>query len=315
MRADLHVHSRYSVARHYARAGLSDSYDAPGRIYDSARAAGMDLVTLTDLDTIEGCQRLIDERRDPADFIVGEEVEASIPGSRLKAHVCVWGITESHHAEIRRAKEDIEILAAYLRASGIACAFSHFVGDLPVDIPSSGIYWRVLGLFDAMEVRNGSQGRHYNALVWALASGEAARRPPIGFVGGSDAHTLRRVGTTWTEAECSSRDEFVDAIRSGRTAAGGRVRGASDIVLDLGALTYSHYASLPERFRRRERGLLRAAAAVPLQALGAPLVGTVVYFVRVRRQVLALQREIAALDLHDFRKRMRSYPRSALDTE
>jgi hypothetical protein len=275
----------------------------------------MDLVTLTDLDTIEGCLRLIDERRNPPGFIVGEEVEASIPGSRLKAHLCVWGIGEREHAEMARLKENIEDLAAWLRSMKAACAFSHFVGDLPVDVPPAGTFWRILDLFDAMEVRNGAQGRHYNALVSALAAGEASRRTPMGFVGGSDAHTLRRVGTTWTEAEASTPDGFLDEIRAGRIAAGGRVRRAADIVLDLGSLMVSHYASMPARLRLREYGLLRAAASFPLQAVGAPLVGTAVYFLRVRRQVRILQREIAALDLQDFRRKMSSYPRSAASSD
>jgi len=315
MRADLHVHSACSGARHYRRAGLADCYAAPGRIYDHARAAGMDLVTITDLDTIDGCLRLIDERGAPADFIVGEEVESSIPGSRLRVHLLVWGITEGQHAEIARLRRDVGDLTAWLRASRIAFAFSHFVGDLPVDVPSAETYRRVLRLFEALEVRNGSQGSHYNLMMAALGAGEASQRPPIAFIGGSDAHTLRRVGTTWTEAPAGTAGAFLEEIRRGRSAAGGRVRGARDIVLDLGALTLSHYAGLPSRFRRGEEGLLRAAAALPLQAVGAPLIGTVVYFYRVRRQVRALHREIAALDLRDFRSRMRAFPRGAADRE
>jgi hypothetical protein len=315
MRADLHVHSLHSGARHYRRAGLRDSYALPEDVYDAAKAAGMDLVTLTDRDTIEGCLRLIEKRSEPRDFVVGEEVEASLPDSPLKIHLNVWGITEAQHREITRLRANLWELIPYLKREMIACCFNHFVGVLPVDLPSAETYWGVLSQFGALEVRNGAQGRQYNDLVAALAVGEASRRPPVGFIGGSDAHTLRRVGTTWTEAPAESVAEFLESIRKGCTAAGGRVRRRADIALDIGSMTVDHYASLWRSLGRRHsspfrpRDLLAGMVALPVQVAGAPLIGTVVYFLRVRNQVRALQREIAALDLCEFREKMRDFPR------
>lgn len=317
MRADLHVHSLHSEARYYRRVGLRDSYSRPVEVYEAAKTAGMDFVTLTDLDTIEGCLRFLDERGDPGDFIVGEEVEAGLPGSTLRIHLNVWGISEEQHREIARLKEDVRELAAYLRSASIACCFNHFVGVLPVSLPSAITYWEVLSLFSALEVRNGSQGRHYNDLIAALAVGEAASRGKIAFIGGSDAHTLRRVGTTWTEAPGSTREEFLEAIRQGRTAAGGRVRRQADVALDIASLIRSHYAGLWNGAAPGGRAgggeWARAVAMIPVQVLGAPLVGTAVYFIRVRAQVRALQQEIATLDLREFRKKMRAYPRPEID--
>ena len=315
-RADLHVHTLHSDSGHYRRAGLRDVYSTPGEVYDAARAAGMSFVTITDRDTIDGCLRLIDERGDPPDFIVGEEVEAGLPGSPLRVHLNVWGITEAQHAEIGRLRHDVTELAGWIREERIAAAFNHFVGTLPVDLPSARTYWSILNLFDALEVRNGSQGPRYNALVAALATGEARRRPPIAFVGGSDAHTVRRVGSTWTEGEAESREGFLEEIRAGRTAAGGRVMTPLDPTIDIASLTTSHVADLLRRLRRHGArvpggvGPAKALALLPLQIVGAPLVGTAVYFWRVRAQVRALQREIASLDLTAFRESMSSYPRT-----
>ena len=276
----------------------------------------MDLVTISDLDSIEGCLRLIDERGDPPDFLIGEEIEARLPGSPLRVHLTVWGISPAQHKEIHRLTASVEEVAAFLRAEQIASCFSHFVGSLPVDLPSAATYWRILSLFDALEVRNGGQGRQYNALTAELAVGEAERRGPVAFVGGSDAHTLRRVGTTWTEAAARSREEFLEAIRRGETEAGGRIRNRPDIVKDITELTLSHYAAVREGLRGgggrwAKAPMLQAAAGVPLQVLGAPLIGTAIYFWRVRSQVRALRREIASLDLRDFRERMSAFPRGA----
>jgi hypothetical protein len=318
MRADLHVHSRFSGARHYRRAGLRDVYTEPAEVYERARKAGMDLVTITDRDTIEGCLRLLDSRGDLPDFLIGEEVEASLPDSPLRIHLNVRGIHEADHTEISRLRDNVEDVTAFLRLRELPFCFNHFVGVLPVDLPSARIYCRVLSQFDALEVRNGMQGRHYNDLVSALAVGEAARRSPVAFVGGSDAHTLRRVGTTWTEAEADSPTAFLEEIRQGRTAAGGQVRSPSDILMEPASLVGSHYRHLLRGLVGRNGGvseerpdLLRAVAALPLQVLGAPLVGTAVYFLRVRGQVRALRREIEALDLRSFREQMSSFPRAS----
>ena len=56
MRSDLHVHSRYSgrtdwpVLRHLGQ----ECYSEHEAVYEQARRRGMDLVTLTDHDSIEG---------------------------------------------------------------------------------------------------------------------------------------------------------------------------------------------------------------------------------------------------------------------
>ena len=62
LRMDTHCHSRASSKPVIAAAGLigcPESYSEPERVYDQARARGMDLVTLTDHDTIDGAQALI----------------------------------------------------------------------------------------------------------------------------------------------------------------------------------------------------------------------------------------------------------------
>lgn len=58
---DLHVHSRFSTdSGNYAlkRARLGESFTEPERIYGVARARGMDLVTISDHNTVEGALRI-----------------------------------------------------------------------------------------------------------------------------------------------------------------------------------------------------------------------------------------------------------------
>src|SRR6185503_12063049 len=60
LRCDLHVHSRHSGPATLPLLGrLADEcYSEPEQVYEQARRRGMDLVTLTDHDTIEGALRL-----------------------------------------------------------------------------------------------------------------------------------------------------------------------------------------------------------------------------------------------------------------
>src|SRR5437667_375370 len=62
LRADLHVHSDHSGLKQLRFLRMRDCYSAPVDVYRSAKARGMDLVTLTDHDTIDGCLAIRDRR-------------------------------------------------------------------------------------------------------------------------------------------------------------------------------------------------------------------------------------------------------------
>lgn len=89
MRCDLHVHSWYSgragvpVLDHLGR----ECYSDPLEVHERARLRGMDLVTLTDHDTVEGAMRLV--HRD--ECFLSEELTVHLAGGR-QLHVNVFGI-------------------------------------------------------------------------------------------------------------------------------------------------------------------------------------------------------------------------------
>src|SRR5579872_2757198 len=111
MRCDLHVHTRHSgmctvpVLDRVCR----ESYTSPRPLYETLKQRGMDLVTVTDHDSIDAAEEL---RRHP-DFFLSEEVTAHLP-SGTELHVGVYDITERQHVEIQRRRDDLESLAAYL---------------------------------------------------------------------------------------------------------------------------------------------------------------------------------------------------------
>jgi predicted metal-dependent phosphoesterase TrpH len=103
MRCDLHVHSWFSggagvpVLDHLGR----ECYSDPLEVYERARLRGMDLVTLTDHDTVEGAMRLAHLR----ECFLSEELTVHLEGGR-QLHVNVFGIAEPQHAQLQARRRD-----------------------------------------------------------------------------------------------------------------------------------------------------------------------------------------------------------------
>lgn len=151
-RCDLHVLSRYSkrppewILR---RLGVPESYTTPEEIYRGARAAGMDFVTITDRDSIQGALSIADR---PGAF-VSAKVTAMFPDG-ARALIMVWGLDEAQFREIDDARRDIFALRDYLADRGLAHGVAH---PLHSEDGRFGVehFEKLLLLFDAFEARNG----------------------------------------------------------------------------------------------------------------------------------------------------------------
>ena len=89
-RCDMHVHSMYSRATGYwfLRAlQAPESFTPPELLYEKACDRGMDFVTITDINTIDGVMRIIDQ---PGVF-TGEEIRTFLHGSRAAVHILAYG--------------------------------------------------------------------------------------------------------------------------------------------------------------------------------------------------------------------------------
>lgn len=225
MKADLHVHSYYSgYASHLRVLRSRECYSSPDAVYRTAKARGMDLVCLTDHDTLDGCLRFLDAHPDAGDFIMGEEIECRVPGAPgLRVHLGALGMSESLHREIQPLRANVFEAAALLRARDVLFAVNHLFFFFRDQIPASRYVTGMLSLAPALEVRNGAMSAGHNGLIVELLEDARARRAvtPV-VVAGSDAHTLRWVGTTYTCAPGSTRDEFLASVRAGQGVAAGR---------------------------------------------------------------------------------------------
>jgi predicted metal-dependent phosphoesterase TrpH len=270
LRADMHVHTWHSKEnRTMPFLRSRDCYSRPEDVYRVAKARGMDLVAITDHDTIDGALDLLDRRPDATDIIVGEEVSCRLPDGGLEVHLGVYGMTEALHRDVQRLRRNVFDVAARLREARVVFALNHLLHFYRPGTPLA-VYLRLLEEVPALEVRNGAMLAGHNRLIEQIAA--RWRTPgaaPLAAVAGSDAHTLRRVGTTWTEAPGRDRDEFLRSVRDGRGVAGGRDGTMFTVAGDAYGVIVRFVASLAG-LEPRDHGALHRAACLAFTAASLP---------------------------------------------
>ncbi|HEU0024100.1 MAG TPA: glycosyltransferase [Thermoleophilaceae bacterium] len=214
-RADLHCHSTASAKPRLGvqqALGLPECATPPEEVYELAKLRGMDFVTITDHDTIDGALELADR----PDTFLSEELTAWFSGEPQAVHVLCWGISPDDHEWLQAHSGDVQACAEYLHAAGIACALAH--PFYTVTAPLTPRHRRRLAqLFPVWETRNGSRPPALNlpAAIYIETHGGTG-------VGGSDDHAGVDVGRTWTETPpASTPEQFVRRIRRGEASAEG----------------------------------------------------------------------------------------------
>jgi glycosyltransferase involved in cell wall biosynthesis/predicted metal-dependent phosphoesterase TrpH len=211
-KVDLHCHSTASQQSKLGvqRAlGLPECATPPEEVYELAKRRGMDFVTITDHDTIDGCLELADR----PDVFVSEELTTWFLGEPQAVHVLCYGITPDDHAWLQRHARDLEACAAYLQEREITRALAH--PFYAVEAPLQPRHRRRLAeLFDVWETRNGSRAAELNmpAAIYIETHGGTG-------IAGSDDHAGVDIGRTYTETPpASTPEEFLRHVREGNAA-------------------------------------------------------------------------------------------------
>lgn len=241
-RADLHVHTRHSrVNGNVPFLRSRDCYSDPIAVYDLARRRGMDVVTITDHDSIDGCLEVLSRRPGATDFLMGEEVSCWVPDTNLEVHLGVYGTSETIHADLQPLRRNVFEVMGYLQASGTFFAFNHPFHFFRRQIPLRD-YLQLVASAAAVEVRNGTMLARHNELVAALWGRLRGGAAPV--VAGSDAHTTRRIGRTWTEAPGGTASEFLASLRAGAGRAAGAHGSSATIAGDAYGVVARYAASV-----------------------------------------------------------------------
>jgi glycosyltransferase involved in cell wall biosynthesis len=255
-KADLHVHSKHSKRTSIwflQKIGCPESYTNPLDIYRTARSRGMDLVTITDHNTLDGALEIA--HLDGT--FVSEEITTYFPGDGCKIHVLAWDVTERQHEDITRARENIfdlmEVLASHNIRHALAHAFYSINGRL-----KPGHFERLLLLFKTFEM-NGAHDHFQNSalleILQALTPALIARladkhgitprfeEPWRKFlVSGSDDHSSVNVARSWTGVPGAwSLDTFLSGLGARETVAKWQHSGPKTLAHNLYSIAYQYY--------------------------------------------------------------------------
>jgi len=237
-RCDLHIHSKFSARSEdwlFRRFDFPDSCTEPLDVYTQLREYGMDFVTITDHDCIEGCLAIADKPR----TFISEQVTTYFPQDPCKVHVLVWGITPAQHQDISVFRSNIFELQKYLAENRIAHAIAHPLYSVNGKLTASHLE-RLILLFKHFEGINGLRDSLLSDLAGKLLReltpakiDDFANRHDLApshpepwkkvLVGGSDDHGGKFFASAFTETpKAKTATEFLAHIRAGRCQPKGR---------------------------------------------------------------------------------------------
>src|ERR1700694_1837698 len=245
---DLHIHSRFSARSEewlFRRFDFPDSYTDPQDLYRLLRKRGMDFVTITDHDTIDGNLEIAELDH----TFISEEVTTYFPHDPCKLHLLVWGISEAQHSEIAALRENIYDLQSYLQKAAISHSVAHPLYSINGKLEASHLE-RLILLFKHVEGVNGLRDALLSELAQSLFASltpdkidKLAKRHNLApthaepwkkiFVGGSDDHGGKFIASAYTETPAAdSAAKFLLHIRDGRCTARGH--GGTPLALSHG---------------------------------------------------------------------------------
>lgn len=254
MRCDMHVHTWHSgmctmpVLKHFCR----ECYTNPQQLYSRLKQRGMQLVTVTDHDSIDAAESL----RHHPDFFLSEEVTVQLP-SGCEAHIGVYDITDRHHQALQARANDMPRLLAYLTQEQLLYSINHMFSGLTGRRHAED-FQLFAEKFPAIEVLNGALPYRPNCA--AQQACDALGRIAIA---GSDSHGVLSLGRVCTEVP-GARDkaEFFAGLRARRSRAVGPTGGFLHLSNELFTIAGSLFRDQPWTL-----GLAPLVALIPLASL------------------------------------------------
>ncbi len=256
-RADLHVHTKYSdrpsewILR---RVGSPECFVEPRHVYDQARAAGMDFITISDHNKIDGALEIAHL----PDTFISNEITTYFPENGAKMHVLSTGITEQQFKMIQELRTNIYELRQYFLDENIIYSVAHplFLVNERLTVDQ---FEKLLVLFNRFEVINGTRDPRASRLVEKILTAltpqfieKLANKhgiEPIGLhphkkmmTGGSDDHSGIYVASGHTVTpRANNVDEFLDHLRQGRHDAAGHSGNSIHLAHCFYSIAYDFY--------------------------------------------------------------------------
>ncbi|MCC5827933.1 MAG: glycosyltransferase [Phycisphaeraceae bacterium] len=256
-RVDLHVHSKYSdrpsewVLR---RIGSPESFTEPMDIYRKCLERGMDFVTISDHNRLDGALSIAHL---PNTFL-SVELTTYFPENGAKLHVLAFGVTEAQFTHLQKARQSIYDLRRYIVENDIIASVAHPLFR-PNDKLTPDEIEKTLVLFNRFEGINGTRDPRasemvntiFRALTPEMIERMADRHgiEPVGptpwiktFTGGSDDHGGIYVASAYTQTpEASNVEQYLEHLRAGRHEMGGESGSSVMLAHSFYHIAYSYY--------------------------------------------------------------------------
>ncbi len=258
MKVDLHVHSKSSTRPSQwilQKIDCPESFTSQRKLYEIAKARGMDLVTITDHNNINGSLEIAHL----PDTFISEEVTAYFPENQCKLHVLTHDITENQHIEIHHLRKNIYDLTSYLNREKIFHVLAHPLFDLNHKL-SMDYFEKMLLLFTNFEL-NGSRDAHQNQILetvlTSLTQSDMERLAnkhditPAGIrpwekniTGGSDDHSSLNIARMHTFVPgATTKEEFFSGILNAKAEVYGKAATPKTMAHNLYGIAYQFYKS------------------------------------------------------------------------
>jgi glycosyltransferase involved in cell wall biosynthesis len=276
-KVDFHLHSYASNVTDYYAANafaIPESHSDPLKLYPLLKERGMNLVTLTDHNSINGVLEMLNAGL--TDVFISSELTTTFPEDGCNIHITAANIREDQFVEANRLRKNVYELVAYLdlqiaqeadkpSTNKIIYFMTHPLmstqnrpygreGSLRVEHIEKAIL-----LCNTFEIQNGSRTRALNDLTSRLlmslgpdlidrlaAKHRIAPKGPTpwlkGFVGGSDDHSGINPGRTWTlfryENQHPTPNDLIESIRRHETTSEGNHGGPITLAHSVLKLLY-----------------------------------------------------------------------------
>ena len=238
-KVDIHCHSLYSdqpIHWLFRKLGARESYTPVMELYHRLKSLGMDFVTITDHNRIDGAVELASKY---SDCFISCEYTVDFPKEAASIHLCTYDITEEQYRKGLSLCHNIFDFSEYFRGENVLVGVPH-----PFHCNRGKLELRhlelTLLLFDYFEEQNGLQMETANRMqrkffdgltpgfieVLEKKHGLKAYSPEAwkkGRLGGSDDHSSFFLGACWTEVDkAESWKEFLQAVREKRSSGHGQ---------------------------------------------------------------------------------------------
>lgn len=256
MKIDLHVHSKFSTRPSQwilQKINCPESFTSPQKLYRIAKERGMDMVTISDHNTIDGALEIAHLD----DAFVSLEITTYFPEDRCKVHVLALDIDEAAFQDIQKIRTNIFDLVPYLRRNNITHVCAHPLYAVN-DRLTMEHFEQLLLLFKNLELNGARDGRP-NDLLRLLSKSltpedmdRLANRHGIepdydepwvkNLTGGSDDHGALNITRIHTEVQ-GARDlpEFLQGIAEGRSIPRGEAASPETMAHNLYGIAYQYY--------------------------------------------------------------------------